>query len=210
MKKIAVLSMAVVLGAGLVAPAASAQSYEDLFKEIRCGSNAITGPDSELACDIEQEIIVVCKNNNEVTVRNTTNQTAVSGDTEVTYNTSAGDSSTGDAENSNTTTLGAVIENECAVSEDDKDKGGQGGGHVDKDKDKKVDQDQPVGGMGAGVPPQGGAGAAPSSGFGAGVASLPETSGVSSLTYVSFLAIAAGVVTLAARFAVAAYGRFNA
>ncbi|MET0980078.1 MAG: hypothetical protein ABWX90_02380 [Candidatus Saccharimonadales bacterium] len=64
-----------------------------------------TGPRSDNSVRIEERSTVEVKNNNNLHVTNNNNQTASSGDAEVTDNREGGDATTGDASNSNSTTI---------------------------------------------------------------------------------------------------------
>jgi hypothetical protein len=64
-----------------------------------------TGPRSDNSVRIEERSTVNVENNNDLHVTNNNNQTARSGDAEVTDNREGGDATTGDASNSNSTTI---------------------------------------------------------------------------------------------------------
>lgn len=64
-----------------------------------------TGPDSVNRVTFEHEVEVDIENDNDLEVRNYNNQRASSGDAEVSDNTEGGDATTGNATNTNSTTI---------------------------------------------------------------------------------------------------------
>lgn len=85
-----------------------------------------TGPDSYNKVEVTTSNHVDIDNHNNVTINNSNDQTASTGDAKVSYNTTAGDATTGTASNSNTTktNVGVTDQTACGCGQ---------GGNVDGD-----------------------------------------------------------------------------
>lgn len=75
------------------------------------GSINQTGPDSTNKVTFKETTKVKVENNNNINVSNNSSQTATSGDARVSDNTTGGSATTGDASNTNTTTVNLNVSN---------------------------------------------------------------------------------------------------
>lgn len=111
MKKLqqTLVSLATVLGSLAIVPAAGAAGTCE---------NGFTGPDSNNMCTSTTKFTCTQINNNTVQINNDNTQVAVSGDANVSGNTSAGGALTGSASNSNGVMFNVTVKNPatCAVT----------------------------------------------------------------------------------------------
>jgi signal peptidase len=113
-----VLVAACMLGATSIASGRAMAAIQDGVT-LTGNTISINAPEIEEPPTEEPELpppsIVTCTNTNEVNLDNTVNQTAESGDAEVTGNTNGGSAVSGNASNSNSTSVDVNINNSCPV-----------------------------------------------------------------------------------------------
>lgn len=156
-----------------------------------------TGPNSTNECKSIEDFRCTVTNNNEVKVYNDNEQVAVTGGAVTIDNTSGGSSTSGDANNTNSTVVEGVIKNNACVIAAPAvvtPSGGQG---------EVAAPVAPSGGQGevvAPVPAPAGRGA---------VTALPNTGAESAIGIVTGLVALLGATVLGSRFAVSTYGNIK-
>lgn len=193
MKKIINIVLAIALAGGLaVVPSVGAGATQSEAERLRCEIRE-TGPNSDNSCKVDDEIVVICENNNSITLKNDNDQSGESGDAVVSDNTTGDNAASGAVINKNDSVVKVAIKNTCAEKDKEKEKPGHGAGPVkpnDKEQPQKPTKVAPkeVGGNGA-------------------FEELPYTEGASPVALAGIVVAVLGAGALAARLAVMAYGR---